>query len=165
MIVKNEERIITRCLNSVKPIVDGIVICDTGSTDKTKEVIRNYCQTNKIEFSLHEENFINFSYNRTLSFQQTQNFVRERTTLLQTALLPIFTFGLEICEIIAEFANDWCLSKCYAMLIDADMEFISGKEHTWKEQLIRQLYLVEQKNSSINYYNTRLHSIIGNFCV
>lgn len=37
MIVKNEENNIERCLNSVKNIVDEIVIVDTGSSDQTIE--------------------------------------------------------------------------------------------------------------------------------
>ncbi|WP_195574229.1 glycosyltransferase [Paenibacillus sp. 1001270B_150601_E10] len=38
MIVKNEEDTLPRCLSSVKDIVQEIIIVDTGSTDKTKEV-------------------------------------------------------------------------------------------------------------------------------
>ncbi|EPR27794.1 MULTISPECIES: glycosyltransferase family 2 protein [Geobacillus] len=38
MIVKNEERHLSRCLQSVKGIVDEMVIVDTGSTDRTKEI-------------------------------------------------------------------------------------------------------------------------------
>lgn len=38
MIVKNEEEILARCLDSIKNIVDEIIIIDTGSTDKTKEI-------------------------------------------------------------------------------------------------------------------------------
>lgn len=38
MIVKNEMKYLSRCLNSVKDIVDEIVIVDTGSTDRTKEI-------------------------------------------------------------------------------------------------------------------------------
>lgn len=38
MIVKNEEDNIERCLASVKPVVDEIVVVDTGSTDRTVEV-------------------------------------------------------------------------------------------------------------------------------
>lgn len=40
MIVKNEEKVIARCLESVKSIVDEIIIVDTGSEDKTKEIAR-----------------------------------------------------------------------------------------------------------------------------
>ena len=40
MIVKNEEQNIANCLNSVKDLVDEIIIVDTGSKDKTKEVIK-----------------------------------------------------------------------------------------------------------------------------
>ena len=38
MIVRNEEKYLSNCLNSVKDLVDEIVIVDTGSTDKTKEI-------------------------------------------------------------------------------------------------------------------------------
>ena len=40
MIVKDEEKVIERCLNTVIDIVDEIIIVDTGSTDKTKEIAR-----------------------------------------------------------------------------------------------------------------------------
>lgn len=46
MIVKNEEDVLARCLDSVKYLVDEIIIVDTGSTDKTKEIAKKY--TNKI---------------------------------------------------------------------------------------------------------------------
>ena len=42
MIVKNEEDVIARCLESAKDIVDEIIIVDTGSTDKTKEIASAY---------------------------------------------------------------------------------------------------------------------------
>jgi len=42
MIVKNEEKNISRCLDSVKHIVDEIIIVDTGSTDRTKEICQSY---------------------------------------------------------------------------------------------------------------------------
>lgn len=38
MIVKNEEETLERCLQSVGDVVDEIIIVDTGSTDRTKEV-------------------------------------------------------------------------------------------------------------------------------
>ena len=41
MIVKNEEVLLSRCLESVKD-ADEIVICDTGSTDRTIEIAKQY---------------------------------------------------------------------------------------------------------------------------
>lgn len=42
MIVKNEQMFLEGCLESVKDIVDEIVIVDTGSTDKTIEIAKRY---------------------------------------------------------------------------------------------------------------------------
>jgi GT2 family glycosyltransferase/glycosyltransferase involved in cell wall biosynthesis/tetratricopeptide (TPR) repeat protein len=42
MIVKNEEQNIARCLMSAKPVVDEMIIVDTGSTDRTKDIARAY---------------------------------------------------------------------------------------------------------------------------
>jgi glycosyltransferase involved in cell wall biosynthesis len=38
MITKDEERFIARCLNSVHPVVDEIIVVDTGSADRTREI-------------------------------------------------------------------------------------------------------------------------------
>lgn len=42
MIVKDEEQTIEHCLNSVLQIADEIIIVDTGSTDRTKELCLKY---------------------------------------------------------------------------------------------------------------------------
>lgn len=42
MIVKNEEKWLDKCLASAHNIVDEMVIVDTGSTDKTKEICLKY---------------------------------------------------------------------------------------------------------------------------
>lgn len=42
MIVRNEEKVIERCLNSVIGIFDEIIIVDTGSSDKTKALCRKF---------------------------------------------------------------------------------------------------------------------------
>ncbi|MGD2433619.1 glycosyltransferase [Bacillus velezensis] len=49
MIVKNEERYISRCLSSVQDIVDEIVIADTGSQDNTKDICKSF-QARVIDF-------------------------------------------------------------------------------------------------------------------
>lgn len=42
MIVKNEETSLPKCLSSVKDVVDEMVVLDTGSTDRTPEIARNF---------------------------------------------------------------------------------------------------------------------------
>lgn len=46
MIVKNEEDVLSRCLESIKDVVDEIIIVDTGSSDNTKRIAKNF--TDKI---------------------------------------------------------------------------------------------------------------------
>ena len=42
LIVKNEEDVIGRCLESVKGFADEIIVVDTGSSDKTKDSVRKF---------------------------------------------------------------------------------------------------------------------------
>ena len=65
MIVKNEEKVLARCLESVKTAVDEIIIVDTGSSDKTKEIALEY--TDKVyDFEWID----NFSAARNFAFSK-----------------------------------------------------------------------------------------------
>ncbi|CAI6081294.1 hypothetical protein PAECIP112173_03172 [Paenibacillus sp. JJ-100] len=67
MIVKDEERTLERCLNSVKGIVDEIIIIDTGSTDNTVDICKKF--TTKI---------FNFEWNS--NFSDARNYAMKHAT-------------------------------------------------------------------------------------
>lgn len=65
MIVKNEEQVLARCLDSIADLMDEIVIVDTGSSDQTKEIARRY--TDKIYDYVWKDDFAdarNFSFSK-----------------------------------------------------------------------------------------------------
>ncbi len=71
MIVKNESRVIQRCLSSVKGIIDYWVIVDTGSTDGTQKIIQEFMKD--IPGKLYERPWVNFGHNREEALQLAKN--------------------------------------------------------------------------------------------
>lgn len=67
MIVKNEEKVLARCLDSLKGIYDELIIVDTGSTDSTKSIAGKY--TDKI-----------FDFEWTGDFSDARNFSISKAT-------------------------------------------------------------------------------------
>ncbi len=65
MIVKNEEEVLARCLDSVQGLVDEIIVVDTGSTDQTLEIAHRYTQ-NVFSFPWIDD----FSAARNFSFSK-----------------------------------------------------------------------------------------------
>ncbi|MFC5650752.1 glycosyltransferase [Paenibacillus solisilvae] len=65
MIVKDEEKVLGRCIDSIRDLVDEIIIVDTGSSDRTKEIAAGY--TSRV-FDL--EWMDDFAAARNYSFEQ-----------------------------------------------------------------------------------------------
>lgn len=65
MIVKDEARVIERCLASVLPLIDHWVIVDTGSTDGTQDKIRKFFENVGVPGELHERPWKDFGHNRS----------------------------------------------------------------------------------------------------
>jgi len=72
MIVKNESRVIRRCLESVKKHIDAWVISDTGSTDGTQDIIREALAG--IPGELLERPWVDFATNRNEAIEAAQQF-------------------------------------------------------------------------------------------
>lgn len=69
MIVKNEEKYIKQCLDSALPIVDNIVVTDTGSDDSTINILREFGDSIKVV----EHKWKNdFSEARNISLQHSE---------------------------------------------------------------------------------------------
>lgn len=67
MIVKDEERVIARCLEAVRPHIDTWAIVDTGSTDGTIDVIRETMAG--FEGTLEQQPWVDFATNRTQALE------------------------------------------------------------------------------------------------
>ena len=76
--VKNESKIIQRCLESAANFVDAFVICDTGSTDNTIELAQSFIEKTGKTGVIAKHEWRNFGHNRTLSFRMCQDFVRTK---------------------------------------------------------------------------------------
>lgn len=73
MIVKNESKVIIRLLESVSSIIDYYCICDTGSTDNTKELITAFFHKKGIPGKIIEEPFKDFGYNRSFALKACES--------------------------------------------------------------------------------------------
>jgi len=127
LMIKNESRIIERCLTHALPHVDAVAILDTGSTDQTVEVCNQFLSSCGKPFKISVEPFKNFGYNRTVSFQKAQ----------------------ELCTDL-----NWDPEKTYAMAVDADMNIAPSNQFK-SYPLTVNGYNVIQANGHIKYYNTR----------
>ena len=68
MIVKNEEKNIGNCLTHIVPLVDEVVVVDTGSTDRTKEIAATFPKVKLYDFP-----WVN-------DFSKARNFANQQAT-------------------------------------------------------------------------------------
>jgi glycosyltransferase involved in cell wall biosynthesis len=127
MIVRNESKIIKRCLDSVN-WVDGFFIVDTGSTDNTMELIREWSLSKKKEGKVISKNWVNFGWNRTEAIDEAKKWSMDM---------------------------GYTLEKTYLLFIDADMCFEQGV--VLKEMLEEaDVWDIPQQNQFLTFINTRL---------
>jgi glycosyltransferase involved in cell wall biosynthesis len=97
LMIRNEEKILRRCLDSVKGVVDAFCISDTGSTDSTCQIAEDFLKDNP--GCLSKSTWRDFGHNRSLSFNAAQAWLK---------------------------TQGWDLKDTYGLLLDADMQFVPG---------------------------------------
>lgn len=70
MIVKNEAQVIRRCLESVRPLIDYALIVDTGSTDGTQGIVREYLGAIGLPGEVIDRPWRDFAANRTEALEE-----------------------------------------------------------------------------------------------
>lgn len=80
MIVRNEEKVILRCFESVRHLISAIVIVDTGSDDRTIEIIQKYMKDNQLPGEVVSKPWVGglqfeFDYNRNLALRALEKFL------------------------------------------------------------------------------------------
>ena len=98
LMIRNEEKILLRCLEAVQDVVSAFCICDTGSTDQSREIAAEFLKTH--DGCLTSELWKDFGHNRTASFRNAQSYLKK---------------------------TGWDLKDTYGLLLDADMVFVPGK--------------------------------------
>lgn len=128
--VKNESKIIERCIRSAAGLVDAFVVCDTGSTDDTCAIAKRVIEETHKPYGICEHEWKNFGHNRTLSFQACKEFVSTKL--------------------------GWDLSQTYCVLLDGDMVLRWTDSFKPDEDLKEAGYSIIQKAGTLHYYNARL---------
>jgi glycosyltransferase involved in cell wall biosynthesis len=129
MIVKNEGERMERCLRSVLPHVKAVVIYDTGSTDRTKDIVREVCGQFGVEDRVVDGEFVNFSQARNAAWAAA----RYANT---QGLIP------------------WCQ---HALLMDADMELVvDDPKALFNLDAAAVSYNMMQTGGALTYANRRI---------
>lgn len=128
LMIKNESKIIKRCIDNAINHVDAVSILDTGSTDDTVAIVEEHLSISGKPFKVNIEPFKSFGYNRSISFTKAQ----------------------DLCK-----SLEWNAETSYALVLDADMNIIFSPQ--FKDfKLTENGYSVMQYNGNIQYFNTRL---------
>ena len=126
MIVKNEEKVLSRCLESITDAVDEIIIADTGSTDKTKEIAKKY--TDKV-----------FDFKWVDDFSKARNFSFSKASMDYMMWLDADDIiSKENCEKLIQLKNN--LSNADIVMMKYDTAFDESGKATfsyYRERLIK----------------------------
>ncbi len=146
MIVKNESKVITRCLSSVKGLIDYWVIVDTGSTDGTQQIIQEFMQN--IPGELYERPWVNFEHNRNEALKLAQG-KADYVLLIDADEQLVYD---------KEFVRPYFTSDCYFAVFDEPENAVKAsrillinmhKDWKWEGVMHEQLVSVDAKTRGV----------------
>lgn len=136
MIIKNEQDIIIRCLDSALPVIDFVFITDTGSSDNTIPLVKSWIEKNKLNNKLIDGDIFSGNAFRNFGESRSESFTRAKGRL------------------------DGLIRghRCYLLLLDADMELTIDTDFFDKRLLTNPTYELTQIEIDTNdrYTNIRL---------
>ena len=120
MIVKNESQVILRCLESVRPIVDYVLLEDTGSTDGTQAIVREWLDRVGVAGEVYNEPWQDFAYNRSHALAR----LRENTSIDYVLLLDaddyaIFEQGFDLVAFKNSLSHELVLRRTSTFRFDS----------------------------------------------
>lgn len=149
MIVKNESHVIKRCLDSVKPLIDYVCISDTGSTDNTIEVIKNWLVDNNIEGEVYKSEWKNFAHNRSVSLEEIRKkkFI-DYVLVIDADEVLEFDSNVNILEVKENLSSDLYYLTCKFFGIEYARALLFKNEKEFYYKAVLHEYL-ECKDSNI----------------
>ena len=126
LMVRNESRILERCLASAVPFVDAVLVADTGSTDSTVAIAKAF---DGKPLKVVENTWQNFGVNRTQSLEAAREYAS---------------------------SLGWGLDLTYALVLDADMCLKGSPEGLRTRLQENPSGALLLQKSDIVYFNTRL---------
>jgi glycosyltransferase involved in cell wall biosynthesis len=122
-ICKDESHVIKTMLETAKDIVDLIVVNDTGSTDGTQQIIKDFGEKNNIPTYVFERPFDDFEKSRTYAMNK-------------------------LTEVVAELG--WDPNKVHGFWFDCDEQLIIDPKFD-KEQFTKDLYMINTYIGQMKY--------------
>ena len=122
-ICKDESHVIEKMLDSAKGIVDLIVVNDTGSTDGTQQIIKNFGEKHNIPTYVFERPFDDFEKSRTWAMEKLKEVVKEL---------------------------EWDPSKVHGFWFDCDEQLVIDSKFD-KNQFTKDLYMINTYIGAMKY--------------